>query len=151
MMSAISRPARLRHLPSRPSRSQTTTSRASLCSRPATRFEPMKPAPPVTTIIAGASPGHENSPSPLFPCDRVPIIRGQANAGAVHMQTSSRFFDDIARVAGGALGAAAGLRNELEAMVRDRLQRMMSDMDLVPREEFEAVREMAAKARAEQE
>ncbi len=67
------------------------------------------------------------------------------------MQTSSRFFDDIARVAGGALGAAAGLRNELEAMVRDRLQRMMSDMDLVPREEFEAVREMAAKARAEQE
>ena len=67
------------------------------------------------------------------------------------MQTSNRFFDDLARVASSAFGAAAGLRNEIEAMIRDRMQRLVADMDLVPREEFEAVREMAARARAEQE
>jgi BMFP domain-containing protein YqiC len=67
------------------------------------------------------------------------------------MQTSNRFLDDLARVANSAFGAAAGLRNEVEAMVRDRLQRMTADMDLVSREEFEAVREMAARARSEQD
>ncbi len=67
------------------------------------------------------------------------------------MQTNNRFFDDIARVASGAMGAAAGLRAEVEGMVRDRLQRLLADMDLVTREEFEAVKAMAAKARNEQE
>ena len=67
------------------------------------------------------------------------------------MQTGNRFFDDLARVANSAFGAAAGLRNEIESMIRDRLQRMTADMDLVPREEFEAVKEMAARARTEQE
>jgi len=67
------------------------------------------------------------------------------------MQTRNRLLDDMARVASGAVGAAAGLRTEMEALVRDRLRRMLDDLDLVEREEFEAVREMAAKARAEQE
>lgn len=67
------------------------------------------------------------------------------------MQTNNRFFDDIARVANGAMGAAAGLRTEIEGLVRDRMQRLLSDMDLVRREEFEAVKAMAAKARSEQE
>ena len=67
------------------------------------------------------------------------------------MQTTNRFFDDLARVASSAFGAAAGLRNEIEAMIRDRLHRMTADLDLVPREEFEAVKEMAARARTEQE
>ncbi|MFN4087526.1 MAG: accessory factor UbiK family protein [Alphaproteobacteria bacterium] len=67
------------------------------------------------------------------------------------MQTNNRFFDDIARVASGAMGAAAGLRAEIEAMVRDRMQRLLADMDLVRRDEFEAVKAMAAKARSEQE
>ena len=67
------------------------------------------------------------------------------------MQTNNRFFDDIARVANGAMGAAAGLRNEVEALVRDRMQRLLADMDLVRREEFEVVKAMAAKARTEQE
>ena len=66
------------------------------------------------------------------------------------MQTNNRFFDDIARVANGAMGAAAGLRTEIEALVRDRMQRLLSDMDLVRREEFEVVKAMAAKARSEQ-
>lgn len=67
------------------------------------------------------------------------------------MQTQNRLFDDLARVAGGAFGALAGLRNEIEGMVKQRLERLLADLDHVPREEFEAVRAMAEKARTEQE
>ncbi len=67
------------------------------------------------------------------------------------MQTQNRLLDDLARVATGALGVAAGMRAELEARLRDRFERVLSGMDLVSREEFEAVKAMAAKARAEQE
>jgi BMFP domain-containing protein YqiC len=67
------------------------------------------------------------------------------------MQSQNRFFDDIARVAGGAVDALSGVRDEIEARLRDRLERILAGMDLVSREEFEAVKAMAAKARAEQE
>jgi len=67
------------------------------------------------------------------------------------MQTNNRFFDDLAKLATGAMGAAAGLRTEFETMMKERLQRVLADMDLVTREEFEAVRAMAVKARTEQE
>jgi hypothetical protein len=67
------------------------------------------------------------------------------------MQTSNRFFDDLARVASGAASTLTGIRQELDAMVRQRFERWISDMDLVTRDEFEAVRAMAANARAEQE
>lgn len=67
------------------------------------------------------------------------------------MQTQNRFFDDLARMAGGTLGLLTGLRTEVEAMVRQQMQRLLGDMQLVGREEFEAVKEMAAKARIEQE
>lgn len=67
------------------------------------------------------------------------------------MQTQNRFLDDLARVTSGAVGVAAGLRGEVEARVREQLERVLSQMDLVPREEFEVVKAMAAKARAEQE
>lgn len=67
------------------------------------------------------------------------------------MQTQNRFFDDLARMAGGTLGLFTGLRTEVEAMVRQQLQRLLGDMQLVSREEFEAVKEMAAKARLAQE
>lgn len=67
------------------------------------------------------------------------------------MQTQNRFFDDLARMAGGTLGLLTGLRTEVEAMVRQQMQRLLGDMQLVSREEFEAVKEMAAKARTEQE
>jgi len=66
------------------------------------------------------------------------------------MQAENRFLDDLARVATGALGVAAGVRNEAEALLRQRFARLLDDMDLVTREEFEAVKAMAAKARAEQ-
>ena len=67
------------------------------------------------------------------------------------MQSQNRIFDDIARVAGGAIGALSGVRGELEARLRDQLERILAGMDLVSREEFEAVKAMAAKARTEQE
>jgi BMFP domain-containing protein YqiC len=67
------------------------------------------------------------------------------------MQSENRFFDDIARVASGAMGAFAGLRTEIEALVKQRFERLLADMDLVKREEFDAVKAMAARARSEQE
>ncbi|HTZ76697.1 MAG TPA: accessory factor UbiK family protein [Stellaceae bacterium] len=67
------------------------------------------------------------------------------------MQSDNRFLDDLARVASGALGALTGVREEVEARLRDQFQRILDRMDLVRRDEFEAVQAMAAKARAEQE
>jgi BMFP domain-containing protein YqiC len=67
------------------------------------------------------------------------------------MQTRNRLFDDAARIAGGAVGTLAGAKREIEALVRQQLERMLSSLDLVTRDEFEAVKEMAAKARSEQE
>ncbi len=67
------------------------------------------------------------------------------------MQTQNRLLDDLARVATGALGVAAGMRGEIEARLRDQFEKILTGMDLVTREEFDAVKAMAAKARAEQE
>src|SRR5260221_4234649 len=67
------------------------------------------------------------------------------------MQTDNPLLDDLARVASGALGALAGMRGEIEARIRDQLERVLARMDMVTREEFDAVRAMAAKARGEQE
>lgn len=62
-----------------------------------------------------------------------------------------KILDDLSRVAGGALGALGGLRSEIEDLVRQRVERTAQDLNLVTREEFEAVHEMAAEARAENE
>ncbi len=67
------------------------------------------------------------------------------------MQTSNRLFDDIAKMASGAMHTLGGLREEVETRVRERIERMAADMELVTREEFDAVKAMAAKARSEQE
>ncbi|MCC6913846.1 MAG: accessory factor UbiK family protein [Rhodospirillaceae bacterium] len=67
------------------------------------------------------------------------------------MQSQNRIFDDLARLSGGALSALSGLKQEIEAMIRDRLERVMADGGDVRREEFDVVRAMAAEARAEQE
>ena len=67
------------------------------------------------------------------------------------MQSQNRFFDDLARIAAGAAGAVTGVRDEIQSRVRDQMERALAGMDLVTREEFEAVKAMAAKARAEQE
>lgn len=67
------------------------------------------------------------------------------------MQSQNRFFDDLARVVAGAMGSLSGVKSEVELRIRDQLERVMAGMDLVTRDEFEAVKAMAAKARGEQE
>jgi len=67
------------------------------------------------------------------------------------MQTDNRLLDDLARVASGALGALTGVRDELETRLREQFERILGRMNLVRREEFDAVHAMAAKARAAQE
>jgi len=67
------------------------------------------------------------------------------------MQFDHRLIDDLARVAGGALGTLAGVREDVEARLRQQFERILAGMDLVTREEFEVVRAMAQAAREEQE
>jgi BMFP domain-containing protein YqiC len=65
--------------------------------------------------------------------------------------TSSRFFDELAKVMTNAAGAAQGVRREIDNLIKAQLERAMAGMEVVQREEFEAVRDMAAKAREENE
>jgi BMFP domain-containing protein YqiC len=67
------------------------------------------------------------------------------------MQVDNRLLDDLARVASGAFGALSGVRGEVEARLKHQFERILSEMDLVSREEFDAVKAMAARARQEQE
>lgn len=67
------------------------------------------------------------------------------------MQTQNRILDDLARLASGAVSVAAGVREEAEVRLREQFERILARMDLVTREEFDAVRAMASKAREEQE
>ena len=67
------------------------------------------------------------------------------------MQTRAKIFDDLAKVAGGAASTLSGLKGEVESLVRQQIERLMVDADMVPRDEFDAVKAMAAKARSEQE
>ncbi len=67
------------------------------------------------------------------------------------MADRPRLFDDLAGVAGGALSALAGIRDEAEAMVRARVEETIRALDLVKRSELDAVMELAANARAGQE
>ena len=65
------------------------------------------------------------------------------------MQTENRFLDDLAKLASGALGTLQGAREEAAARIRDQLDRWLDDLDLVTREEFDAVAAMAKAARKE--
>jgi len=65
--------------------------------------------------------------------------------------TSSKFFDELAKLMSNAAGAAQNVRKEFDSLVRTQIERAMSGMDVVQREEFEAVKQMAAKAREENE
>ena len=66
-------------------------------------------------------------------------------------QTTSRFFDEIARLMNDATGVAQGVRREVETMVKTQAERWLRDLDLVKREEFDAVKDMARLAREENE
>jgi BMFP domain-containing protein YqiC len=80
-------------------------------------------------------------------------LRPDAGApGAQAMpQTNSRLFDDFSRLMTDAAGLADGAKREAQTFARSQMERMMAGMNVVTREEFEAVKEMAARARDENE
>lgn len=65
------------------------------------------------------------------------------------MQTQSSVFDDLARLMTGAMGMAQGARDEAKSFMRAQAERFVAEMDLVGRDEFEAMKQVAAEARAE--
>ena len=67
------------------------------------------------------------------------------------MQTRNRLLDDIAKVANSAAGTFAGVKEEIENIIRHRVESLMADMNLVNRDEFNAFKAMVSKARSEQE
>ena len=67
------------------------------------------------------------------------------------MQTDNRLLDDLSRVATGAFSALTGVREDIESRMREQFEKIMARMDVVTREEFDAVQAMASRARAEQE
>ena len=66
-------------------------------------------------------------------------------------QTTNRFFDEVARLMSDAAGVAQGLRREVDTLFKTQAEKWLRDLDLVKREEFEAVKEMASLAREENE
>jgi BMFP domain-containing protein YqiC len=66
-------------------------------------------------------------------------------------QTNNRFFDEIGRLMNDAAGAAQGVKREFDTVMRTQAEKFLRDMDLVKREEFEAVKDMARLAREENE
>jgi len=66
-------------------------------------------------------------------------------------QTTSRFLDEIARLMNDAAGVAQGVRREFDTLFRTQAERFLRDLDVVKREEFDAVKEMASRAREENE
>jgi BMFP domain-containing protein YqiC len=70
---------------------------------------------------------------------------------AVMVQTTNRFFDEVARLMNDAAGVAQGVRREFETLFRSQAERFLRDLDVVKREEFDAVKDMARIAREENE
>jgi BMFP domain-containing protein YqiC len=64
-------------------------------------------------------------------------------------QTQNRFFDEMAKLFNDAASVAQGIRREAENVFRTQIERLVADLDLVKREDFEVVRDLASKARAE--
>lgn len=64
---------------------------------------------------------------------------------------SSKFFDELAKLMTNAAGAAQGVRKELDSLIQSQVERVLNNLNVVKREEFDVVRDMAEKARAENE
>src|SRR4051794_3258487 len=98
--------------------------------------------------------------SSFWPADRglpsrtgVPIL-GISKSGLRSLpmtQTSNRFFDEVARLMNDAAGVAQGIKREVDTMFKTQAEKWLRDLDLVKREEFEAVKDMARLAREENE
>jgi BMFP domain-containing protein YqiC len=82
-------------------------------------------------------------------CRRARIAGGISEA--VMVQTTNRFFDEVGRLMNDAAGVAQGVRREFETLFRTQAERFLRDLDVVKREDFEAVKDMARLAREENE
>jgi BMFP domain-containing protein YqiC len=78
-------------------------------------------------------------------------INAQPTGDFEMTQTSNRFFDEIGRLMNDAAGAAQGVKREVDTVVRNQAEKILRDLDIVKREEFEAVKDMARLAREENE
>jgi BMFP domain-containing protein YqiC len=65
--------------------------------------------------------------------------------------TNSKFFDELAKLMGNAAGAAQGVRKEVDNLVQNQVERVLNNLNVVKREEFDVVKDMAEKARSENE
>jgi BMFP domain-containing protein YqiC len=108
---------------------------------------------PLITIADESQP--ERAPQrqvPLLRCTvRIAILGTDPSGGFAMTQTSNRFFDEIGRLMNDAAGAAQGVKREVDAVVRNQAEKILRDLDIVKREEFEAVKDMARLAREENE
>jgi BMFP domain-containing protein YqiC len=82
---------------------------------------------------------------------RCPNCERERVSEAMMVQTTNRFFDEVARLMNDAAGVAQGVRREFETLFRTQAERWLRDLDLVKRDEFEAVKDMARIAREENE
>ena len=95
---------------------------------------------PGTPIVAGRRPAERDNKRFDAGAQRNVTIGSMT-------QTNNPFLDEFARLMTDAAGAAQGVRREFEALIKAQAERMLRTMDVVQREEFEAVKEMAARAR----
>jgi hypothetical protein len=109
-------------------------------------------------------PGHDKDTTdqPLNRSARIAIVfssvrakfigsRQETDEETEMTQTNNRFFDEIGRLMNDAAGAAQGVKREFDTVMRTQAEKFLRDMDLVKREEFEAVKDMARLAREENE
>jgi BMFP domain-containing protein YqiC len=101
-------------------------------------------------------PGHDKDTAdrPLNRPKRIAIVFPRVRAEFIESrqetdmtQTNNRFFDEIGRLMNDAAGAAQGVKREFDTVMRTQAEKFLRDMDLVKREEFEAVKDMARLAR----
>src|SRR6185295_17906708 len=87
------------------------------------------------------------APRRLYPHSRA----GEAPRRRAMTQTTNRFFDEVGRLMNDAAGVATGVRREFDTVMRTQAERILRELEVVQREEFEAVKEMARLAREENE
>jgi BMFP domain-containing protein YqiC len=78
-----------------------------------------------------------------------PALRSDREISKLMTQTTSRLFDELAKLMTDATGAAQGLRGEMDNLIRSQAEKVLRDLDVVQREEFDAMKAMAVKAREE--
>jgi BMFP domain-containing protein YqiC len=96
-------------------------------------------------MTLAAAPHHRHC-VPAWQAGAADSVR-RSGSEAVMVQTTNRFFDDVARLMNDAAGVAQGVRREFETLFRSQAERILRDLDVVQREEFEAVKDMARLAR----